>query len=43
MAVYRYVVTVECDSQEHADQVVSERIDHDEDYGFDYSLDWGVD
>lgn len=41
MDVYRYMVTVEAPSPEQADQVMAERITHDEDLGFDYTLDWG--
>ncbi len=35
---FRYVVTVEADSKEQADQVISERVYHDEWYGFDYTI-----
>lgn len=42
MTVYRYVVTVECESSLDAERVIAERLAHDEDYGFDYSLDWRV-
>lgn len=41
-AVYRYVVTVKCESSLDAERVIGERLAHDEDYGFDYSLDWAV-
>ena len=40
MATYRYVVIVETDTEEHAGQVMAERIGPDEDYGFDYTIDW---
>lgn len=41
---YQYVVTVETDTQEHAEQVMAERLEHDEQYTdaagveFDYRL-----
>ena len=35
-----YIVTVTCETQEEADQVMVERIGPDEDYGFEYSIDW---
>ena len=38
MTRYMYVVTVETDTQEHADQVMAERTDCDEWYGFDYRI-----
>lgn len=34
------IVTVTTDSQEHAEQVLSERLLHDEDYGFDYTVNY---
>ena len=40
LGVYRYVVTVTCGSREQADRVMTERILHDEDYGFTYEIDW---
>lgn len=40
MKDYYYIVTVTCDSSEEADQVMAERISPNEDYGFDYSIDW---
>lgn len=33
-------VVVECESKDHAEMVLSERLGHDEDYGFEYRLDW---
>jgi hypothetical protein len=39
---YRYIVTIGADSVEKADQVIIERLGHDEDYGFDYTLAWEV-
>ena len=41
MAYYNYLVTVQTDTQEHADQVMAERIYHDEDYGFEYRMAFG--
>jgi hypothetical protein len=49
MPIYRYIVSVETDTQKHADQVMVERIDHDEQYAdennihFDYQIDWEYD
>lgn len=40
---YRYVVTVAADTREQAEEVLAERLGHDEDYGFDYALDWSLD
>ena len=40
MSTYRYTVIVECDTDAQADQVMRERIGPDEDYGFDYLIDW---
>ncbi len=37
---FTYNVTVECGSRFLADRVLSERLGHDEDYGFDYTVDW---
>ena len=38
---FTVTVMIEAESQSQAEQVVSERLGHDEDYGFEYSLDWG--
>ena len=38
MADYAYVVTVTADSEEQAAQVMAERINYDEDYGFEYGI-----
>lgn len=35
---FRYVVVIECETKEQSEQVISERINHDEDYGFDYRV-----
>jgi hypothetical protein len=40
MPEYKFMVTVECDTKEEADQVMGERLGCDEDYGFEYSVDW---
>lgn len=40
MKDYFYIVTVTCETSEEADQVMAERIGPDEDYGFEYSVDW---
>lgn len=37
---YIYIVTVTAETQEHANQVMAERIEPDEDYGFDYIIEW---
>lgn len=42
-ASFRYWVTVDAATQEEADQVMSERLNPDEDYGFDYTLGWDRD
>ena len=34
-----YVVVVETETKEEADQVIAERIGYDEDYGFNYTID----
>jgi hypothetical protein len=33
------IVTVKCDTREQAETVLTERVGHDEDYGFDYTID----
>ena len=38
MPTFTYTVRVESETVEQADQVMAERLDHDEDYGFDYTL-----
>lgn len=37
---YVYKVTVKCASPRLADMVLAERLNHDEDYGFDYTISW---
>ena len=37
---YRYEVIVLTDSRDHADQVMGERLGYDEDYGFDYTVEF---
>lgn len=39
MHEFTYLVTVRTDTQAHADQVIAERLGHDEDYGFTYTVD----
>jgi hypothetical protein len=36
----RYIVEVSDCTEEQADRVIAERIDHDEDYGFPYVISW---
>jgi len=38
VSTYTYTVVIETDTQEHADQVILERVCFDEDYGFDYTI-----
>lgn len=38
VAKFGYLVTVQTDSEDHAEQVMAERLGHDEDYGFDYTV-----
>lgn len=40
MINYYYVVTVKCETRDEAEEVMSERIGHDEDYGYQYEIDW---
>lgn len=35
---FKFVVTIDCETQEEADQVIAERISYDEDYGFPYTI-----
>ena len=37
---FSFIVTVEAASVDEAVQVMSERINHDEEYGFDYTIEW---
>ena len=37
---FEYMVTVVAETQEQADTVMTERLGPDEDYGFDYTVDW---
>lgn len=37
---YKFIVTVEAETFEQAQEVIKERIDHTEDYGFPYMIDW---
>lgn len=38
MKTFLYIVSVECETEEQAEEVMSERIGYDEDYGFEYKL-----
>lgn len=40
MTVYTYTVEVTADSAQQADQVMAERLEPNEDYGFDYTIRW---
>ena len=40
MREFAFTVTVRCESEEGAAQVMAERIGYDEDYGFDYQIGW---
>lgn len=40
MSTFEFTVAVECDTLQQAVKVMSERIYHDEDYGFDYTVDY---
>lgn len=40
MSDFRYTVTVDAATQDEADTVMAERLAHDEDYGFDYTVGW---
>lgn len=40
MAKFRFSTVIEADTHEQALQVMSERMEHDEDYGFFYRLFW---
>jgi hypothetical protein len=37
---HEFVVTITGCDREAAETVMTERIEHDEDYGFDYSIEW---
>ena len=38
--IHRFVVQVTGCERKQAEQVLRERLGHDEDYGFDYTLNW---
>lgn len=40
MQEFKFTVTVDCETQAEADQVMAERLGCDEDYGFEYTVDW---
>lgn len=40
MPKYIYLVTVDTALPEYADEVIQQRLGHDEDYGYDYTLEY---
>lgn len=38
---FYYAVVIDAEDRQAADQVMRERLDPDEDYGFEYQLWWG--
>lgn len=40
MNKFKATVVIECETQEQADEVLAERFGFDEDYGFEYIIDW---
>ena len=40
MTAFTYTVTITCKSQADAERVIGERLGFDEDYGFEYTLDF---
>lgn len=40
MKEFQFIVTVMAETEEEALQVIAERIDFDEDYSFEYRIDW---
>lgn len=38
MSTFEYVVRIDAATREQADQVMAERLDHDENYGFPYTV-----
>ena len=40
LPMHEFIVTVSGCSRDDAEQVMAERINHDEDYGFDYEIGW---
>jgi len=40
--VFHFAVEVQADSLEQAMQVMQERIEFEEDYGFPYTVEWGT-
>lgn len=39
---HTFTVTVTCATADRATQVLAERLDHEEDYGFPYTLTWAA-
>jgi hypothetical protein len=42
LRTFYFVARVDCATAEQADQVMTERFAGDEDYGFDYTVDWNI-
>lgn len=40
MPKFIYIVTIECDEMRDAERVIGERLGFDENYGFNYTLDF---
>lgn len=40
MSDYKFIVTVNATALDHAQKVMRERINHTEDYGFPYHIEW---
>jgi hypothetical protein len=40
--VFHFLVTVTAETRELAEQVMNERVNHDENLGFEYTIDWGA-
>lgn len=38
---FQFVVTVDAETEHQAEIVMRERLDCDEEYGFDYEIEWG--
>lgn len=42
MPTFTVTVTIDCETEEQAHQVAAERLSHDEDYGFEYTVGYTV-
>lgn len=40
MSTFKFLVEVDAEDKEQAERVMSERLNPDEDYGFDYGIKW---